>query len=154
MNANDKARRRSARGGATLVELLVAALCASLVALGAAHLLLATLRAELALDTGLRLRREAGILFVAVERWTGTGELQTLARSGADWALLREDRPLLAYESQTHSLRIGERSVYAHPALEAEAELEAPNLLKLTFRQGGRCYVMEFCCRFPPQPPP
>ncbi len=153
MEQAKKARRRSASGGATLVELLSAALCASLVALGAAHLLLATLRSELALDTGLRLRREAGVLFRAVERWTETGDFQALSRDGADWALLREDCPLLAFDAASHSLSIADRSVYAHPALEAEAELEAPNLLKLTLRQGQRCYVMEFSCRFPPEPP-
>lgn len=145
--------RRSGSGGATLVELLAAALCVALVALGAAHLLLATLRAELALDTGLRLRREAGILFCAVERWTETGDFQALSRDGADWALLHEDRTLLAYEAASHRLLIDDRPVYAHPALEAEAELEAPNLLRLTLRQGQRCYVMDFYCRFPPGPP-
>ena len=148
MEKSSPPRRRDS--GATLVELLAAAFCASLVALGAAHLLLATLRTELALDTGLRLRREAGVVFAAVGRWTETGDFQRLSRNGGDWALLYEDRPLLAYEASTHSLRIGNRPVYAHPQLEAEAELELPNLLKLTLRQGGQSYVMEYYCRFPP----
>lgn len=148
MEQANKPRRRSASGGATLVELLAATLCAALVALGAAQLLLATLRAELALDTGLRLRREAGVLFCAVERWTETGDFQALFADGADWALLRGDRPLLRYEASSHSLLIGDRPVYAHPQLETTAELVAPKLLKLTLRQAQHCYIMEFYCRF------
>lgn len=137
---------KQSNAGFTLVELLMAVLCTSIVTVAAMSFLLMGMRMTGESNDAAGQQQTARILLTMVENMAGSGQIEEVRSGGQGWAVLdgSSGRPLLQYANKT--IRSGSGTVLIDDLEASTAKLEG-SLLTITVETEKSAYTTSVYCR-------
>lgn len=137
---------KQSNAGFTLVELLMAVLCTSIVTVAAMSFLLMGMRMTGESNDAAGQQQTARILLTMLENMAGSGQIEEVRSGGQGWAVLdgSSGRPLLQYANKT--IRSGSGTVLMDGLEASTAKLEG-SLLTVTVETEKGAYTTSVYCR-------
>lgn len=137
---------KQSNAGFTLVELLIAILCTSIVTVAAMSFLLMGMRMTGESNAAAGQQQTARILLTMLENMAGSGQIKEVRSGGQGWAVLdgASDKPLLQYANKT--IKSGSGTVLIDELESSTAKLEG-SLLTITVETAKGAYTTSVYCR-------
>lgn len=137
---------KQSNAGFTLVELLAAILCTSIVTVAAMSFLLMGMRMTGESNDAAERQQTVRILLTTLENMAGSGRIAEVRTGGQGWAVLdgSSEKPLLQYANK--AIKSGGGTVLLD-GLEASAAKLEGNLLTVTVRTEKGAYTTSVYCR-------
>lgn len=141
--------RKQNEAGFTLIELVVALLCCSVITLAVMTLLLTGIRISRAAEKNTEMQQTVRIVLAALEDMASDGSVHSVAVSDDGWSLLDADgTALLRYSDAQDALLTGDGTALLSGLTDASAALsEGGRLLTVSVTVGGESYELAVYCR-------